>query len=95
MNFIKQSQEQFSKETFLTEHNRLSPIDLQVTSELLTRFQEERKPLLKDADWSFKLRVPLISWLLALPHLALPPEKKKYVRKSKKSVFKTYPHAEG
>ena len=89
MAFIKQSQEQFSKEHFLTEHNRLSPAGLRVTADLLTRFQKEERPLLKDADWSFKLRMPLISWLLLMP-----PEKKKYVRKSKKSVYKTYPYPE-
>ncbi len=74
------------KEQFLLEHNRLSPENLQATFALLTRFQEERKPLLKDADWSFKLRVPFISWLLALPL-----EKKNYARKSTKQVFKNYP----
>lgn len=89
MTFIKQSQEQFSKEHFLIEHNRLSPFNLQVTSALLTRFQEEERPLLKDTDWSFKLRMPLILWLGFLP-----PEKKKYIRKSKKSVYKIYPYPE-
>ncbi len=86
MTFITQGQEQFSKEQFLEEHNRLSPLNLRVTSALLTRFQKKERPLLKDADWSFKLRIPLISWLLLLPQ-----EKEKYIRKSKKSVYKTYP----
>ena len=75
-----------SKEQFLAEHNKLSPANLQATFVLLTHFQEEKKPLLKDADWSHKLRIPFISWLLALPS-----EKKKYLRKSGKQVYKNYP----
>ena len=75
-----------SKEQFLIEHNRLSPINLQITFVLLTRFQEEKRPLLKDADWSHKLRIPLILWLLSLP-----PEKKQYIRKSIKQVYRNYP----
>lgn len=75
-----------SKEQFLTEHNKLSPINLQATFALLTQFQEEKKPLLKDANWSHKLRIPFIAWLLLLP-----PEKKKYLRKSTKQVYKDYP----
>ena len=74
------------KEQFLAEHNKMSPENLQATFALLTQFQEETKPLLKDADWSFKLRMPLISWLMALPQ-----GKKKYIRKPKNSKYKTYP----
>jgi hypothetical protein len=74
------------KEQFLIEHNRLSPVNLQATFALLTQFQEEKKPLLKDADWSFKLRIPFIVWLGSLP-----PEKIKQARKSAKQVFKNYP----
>lgn len=70
------------KEQFLIEHNRLSPVNLQATFALLTQFQEEKKPLLKDADWSFKLRIPLIVWLGSLP-----PEKKEIHQKIKKSNF--------
>jgi hypothetical protein len=77
------------KEQFLIEHNRLSPVNLQATFSLLTQFQEEKKPLLKDADWSFKLRPHLISWLLILP--LLHSQTKKYIRKSTKQVFKNYP----
>jgi len=77
------------KEQFLTEHNRLSPVQLQATFALLTKFQQEKKPLLKDADWSFKLRTPFISWLLMLP--LLHPQKKKYFRKMIKQVYKNYP----
>ena len=74
------------KKQFLIEHNRLSPISLRATFDLLTRFQKEKKPLLQDVDWSFKLRAPFILWLTSLP-----PEKKKYIRKSTKQVFKNYP----
>ena len=55
------------KEQFLKEHNKLSPKNLQATFSLLTSFQKEKKPLLKDTDWSNKLRLPFISWLLAFP----------------------------
>jgi len=75
-----------TKEQFLIEHNKLSPLNLQATFALLTRFQEERKSLLKDTNWSFKLRIPFISWLTALTA-----EKKKYVRKPTKQVYKNYP----
>ncbi|MBI2053815.1 MAG: hypothetical protein HYT36_00575 [Candidatus Staskawiczbacteria bacterium] len=78
-----------SKEQFLIEHNRLSPPNLQATFALLTRFQEEIKPLLKDADWSHKLRIPFITWLLSLPQ-----EKNKHIKKSAKQVYKIYPDAE-
>jgi len=78
-----------SKEQFLIEHNKLSPNNLQATFALLTSFQEEKRPSLKDNDWSHKLRIPFISWLLALP-----PEKKKYVRKSLNQEYKIYPENE-
>lgn len=77
------------KEQFLIEHNKLSPENLCTTFALLTRFQEEKRPLLKDADWSFKLRMPLILWLLSLP-----PEKKRKIRKSEKTEYKIYPYSE-
>ncbi|MBX4201028.1 hypothetical protein KW786_02770 [Candidatus Parcubacteria bacterium] len=76
-----------SKEQFLIEHNRLSPANLQADFALLTRFQAEKRPLLKDDGWSFKLRPDLISWLAVLSSL----QKAKHVRKSKKQVFKNYP----
>lgn len=81
------------KEQFLIEHNRLSPVNLQTTIALLTKFQKAKQPLLKDADWSFELRNDFISWLLILPllHPVKNKIKKKYVRKSKKLVFKNYP----
>ena len=77
------------KEQFLIEHNRLSPENLQATFALLTQFQEEKRPLLKDADWSFRLRAPFITWLLMFS--ILNQEKKKYTRKSTKQIFKNYP----
>ncbi len=77
-----------SKEEFLTEHNRLSPVKLQTTISLLNRFKEEKRPLLKDNGWSIdKLRIPLITWLLSLPII----EKVKIKTKRGKQVFKDYP----
>ncbi len=77
-----------SKEKFLEEHNKLSPANLQATFALLTKFQEEKKPLLKNNGWSVdKLRIPFISWLLSMPD-----EKIKRGRaKEKKQIFKNYP----
>lgn len=75
-----------TKEQFLLEHNKLSPENLQATFALLTQFQEEKRPQLKDADWSFKLRLPFILWMNALP-----PRKEKYVRKPEKSEYRIYP----
>ena len=78
--------ELINKEQFLVEHNRLSPLHLQTTLAGLTLFQIAKKPLLKDNNWSFKLRVPLILWLGSLPA-----KKQKLVRKSTKLVYKNYP----
>ena len=78
--------ETISKEQFLIEHNRLSPINLQTTFAGLTLFQVAKKPLLADTNWSLKLRIPLIIWLGTLPSV-----KEKYVRKSTKHEFKNYP----
>lgn len=74
------------KEQFLVEHNKLSPENMQATFALLTKFQEEKRPLLKDNEWSHKLRIPFILWLTALPQ-----EKKKAVKKSSESKYRTYP----
>lgn len=54
-----------SKEQFLIEHNKLSPLNLKATFALLTKFQQEKRPLLKDAEWSNKLRIPFMVWLLS------------------------------
>lgn len=83
-----------SKEQFLVEHNKLSPSNLQATMALLTKFQEQKKPLLKDNEWSVdKLRIPFISWLSSLPEK----EKQSAQRQKEKSAYKNYPetHYEG
>lgn len=80
-----------NKEQFLVEHNKLSPMHLQATLMMLDKFQEEKKPLLKDAGWSVdKLRIPFISWMLALPQ-----DKIKKLRKSRAlPAYKDYPFGE-
>ncbi len=55
------------KQQFLLEHNKLSPLNLQATTSLLSRFRIEKASLFKDDNWSIdKLRRPLISWLISL-----------------------------
>ncbi len=76
------------KEQFLIEHNKLSPVNLQATFAMLTRFQEEKRPLLKDTEWSFKLRVPFISWLMVLTPLDA--DKKKPLGKNDQE-YRNYP----
>lgn len=52
------------KQRFLEEHNKLSPINLQATIPLLSRFRVEKPSLFKDDNWSLdKLRRPFILWL--------------------------------
>jgi len=83
-----------SKEQFLEEHNKLSPSNLRATLALLDRFKEEKKPLLKDNEWSVdKLRIPFISWLTTLPK----DDKKTGKKSTKKEIFRNYPetHYEG
>lgn len=82
-----------SKEQFLTEHNKLSPVSLQATFALLTRFQEEKRPLLEDNAWSIdKLRIPFISWLLALPEKKKKTASRAGASKGKSNqIFKNYP----
>jgi len=77
-----------SKEQFLEEHNKLSPLNLKATPALLNRFKEEKKPLIKDNEWCLdKFRIPFILWLTAAKK---EPEKK--ISKSKKDdVYKNYP----
>jgi hypothetical protein len=56
-----------TKEEFLTEHNRLSPLNMQATKELLVRFYGEKRTLFKDDDWSLeKIRRPFIMWLTSI-----------------------------
>ena len=53
-----------TKEQFLEEHNRLSPVNFKATIILLSRFKTERSSLFKDDNWSIdKLRRPFIDWL--------------------------------
>ena len=53
-----------NKQQFLTEHNILASANLQATTEMLSRFKEEKPGLFKDGDWSTdKLRRPFILWL--------------------------------
>ena len=77
-----------SKQEFLIEHNKLSPKNLQATLTMLTHFQEEKKPLLKDDSWSVdKLRIPLIAWILS----ASPAEGKDFKEKKQEQKFRNYP----
>ena len=77
-----------SKEQFLEEHNKLSPKNFKATFAMLTKFQQEKKPLLKDNDWCLdKLRIPFISWLSALPIK----KERKSKQKKEKQIFKDYP----
>ena len=55
------------KQQFLTEHNRLSPANLQATTSLLSHFRIEKASLFKDNNWSVdKLRRPFVLWLTSL-----------------------------
>ena len=55
------------KQTFLLEHNKLSPVNLQATMPLLSRFRIEKASLFDDDSWSIdKLRRPFILWLTSL-----------------------------
>ena len=77
-----------TKEQFLEEHNKLSPKNLQATLSMVVRFKEEKKPLLEDNGWSVdKLRIPFISWILAL---SVDDGKIAKVKK-KKEIYRNYP----
>ena len=55
------------KQQFLLDHNKLSPLNLQATTFLLSRFKAEKATLFKDDNWSIdKLRRPFIFWLTSL-----------------------------
>jgi len=55
------------KQQFLTDHNKLSPFNLQATIALLSRFRVDKRTLFKDNNWSLeKLRRPFILWLTSL-----------------------------
>jgi len=68
-----------TKEEFLSEHNRLSSLNLQATIALLSRFKAERASLFKDDNWPIdKLRRPFILWLTSLS-----PREKGNIKKEK------------
>jgi hypothetical protein len=53
-----------TKEQFLTEHNKLSPLNLKATMDTLTRFKTEKPTLFKSDEWPIdKIRRPFIFWL--------------------------------
>ncbi len=56
-----------TKEQFLIEHNRLSPLNLRATMNILIRFKTEKPALFKSNDWSInRIRRPFIFWLTSL-----------------------------
>ncbi|KKP32182.1 MAG: hypothetical protein A2312_00970 [Candidatus Staskawiczbacteria bacterium RIFOXYB2_FULL_32_9] len=79
-----------SKEQFLIDHNKLSPANLKATFALLTKFQQEKKPLLKDAEWSNKLRIPFMVWL-SNGVLKSEAEKDLKNNSSKDHIYRNYP----
>jgi hypothetical protein len=57
------------KQHFLSEHNKLSPVNLQATMSMLSRFKVEKASIFKDDNWSLdKLRRPFILWLTSMDH---------------------------
>ncbi len=59
--------QKITKEEFLSEHNKLSPLSLQATIALLSRFRIEKASIFKNDNWSIdKLRRPFILWLTSL-----------------------------
>ena len=68
-----------AKEQFLSEHNKLSPLNLQATMALLSRFRTDKTALFKNDDWPIdKLRRPFILWLTSLP-----PRERRNIKKEK------------
>jgi len=67
------------KQTFLLEHNKLSPLNLQASLAMLTVFRKDKPSLFKNNEWSIeKLRRPFILWLTSFTEEAL-----KDIKKSK------------
>jgi len=67
-----------TKEEFLLEHNKLSPLNMQITMPLLSRFRIEKAMLFKDDNWYIdKLRRPFIFWFTSLT-----PEERERMKKS-------------
>ncbi|OGF28639.1 hypothetical protein A2331_04320 [Candidatus Falkowbacteria bacterium RIFOXYB2_FULL_34_18] len=59
-----------TKEQFLSEHNRLSPLNLKATMETLSRFKMEKPTLFKSEDWPInKIRRPFIFWLTSMTQI--------------------------
>ena len=57
------------KESFLIEHNKLSPDNLQATIPMLSQFKIDKASIFKDNEWSLdKLRRPFILWLTSTDH---------------------------
>ena len=55
------------KEQFLSDHNKLSPLNMQATVSLLSHFRIDKRTLFKDNSWNLdKLRRPFITWLTSL-----------------------------
>ncbi|OGZ70228.1 MAG: hypothetical protein A2904_00705 [Candidatus Staskawiczbacteria bacterium RIFCSPLOWO2_01_FULL_33_9] len=81
-----------NKEQFLIEHNKLSPLSLQATLVLLTRFRTDKTSLFKDENWSIdKLRRPFILWLTSLPSELSEDGIKQGKDKLAKKLFHPYP----
>ncbi|PIR94696.1 hypothetical protein COT95_02835 [Candidatus Falkowbacteria bacterium CG10_big_fil_rev_8_21_14_0_10_37_6] len=56
-----------TKEQFLVEHNKLSPLNLKATMSMLTVFKAEKPSLFKSNDWPvYKIRRPFIFWLTSM-----------------------------
>ena len=71
------------KQQFLLEHNKLSPLNLQATTSLLSRFRIEKTSLFKDNNWPIdKLRRPFILWFTSLTTEEKENIKKKKIQKS-------------
>ena len=69
------------KQQFLSEHNKLSPLNLQATIALLSRFKIAKPSLFKGDNWSLdKLRRPFILWLTSFTT-----EEKEDLKKSQKT----------
>ncbi|MFH1643186.1 MAG: hypothetical protein ABH967_00920 [Patescibacteria group bacterium] len=59
--------QKLNKEQFLEEHNKLSPVNLEATISLLSRFESEKPSLFKGNNWSIdKIRRPFVFWLTSL-----------------------------
>jgi len=75
------------KQRFLLEHNKLSPLNLQATMSLLSRFRIEKISLFKDDNWLIdKLRRPFILWLTSLTVEERENIKNKKIRKTRTKV---------